>query len=229
MKPSILHFGFLSGLATSVCYLPMAILLTLVIIYDWNPPTTPWVFTPLLVGVKFFVEKAFWYRMFPLIMDNNYVESWRTLISRRTLLSEPLTNRAMVDMFADLLCDAWLIFVTFSCSTPPFWVFLVYAGAQTLAAPIQGLIADVWSRLNYRKVSMAIIGLAICASFYIRQLPVPATSHLGLEGGHLTTPTLALILLGFKCALSAINVIARALVADHILNETEKKLGWLKK
>jgi hypothetical protein len=222
---SISAFGFISGLATTSCFLLPTIALGLVIIFDLDSKVTTTLLISFVIVTRLLGDWLFWRQMFPQEMDSeNNLKDWRSSV-KDIIFSHPAAIRSMLDMFIDIVTDGLLIYVALNLSMPPLWIFLAFLGCQAVVAPIQGIVVD---RLDKRKCQVFFMIVTVLATVFamgIKGSPTPGfyVRLFGLD--HFTSSAQMLIILLVKWLFVGTTILGKTVIASCIQIETEKKFN----
>ena len=209
-------FGFISGISTAVGLLPhISVLCVLLVIGTPSRSITSLVvFT---IGAKSLGEWFFWSYYKKRMDFEPKLKNWRSVVNK-SLLSHPNVIIGLIMMFLDVLIDANLIHLALTMSINPFWVFLSLLGCQALAAPVQGVLSDVFSRKKSLLLAnvMGLISLLACPMIFSgeKNIRIPMGTNMQI-----------IIILCIKGLFANITVIARAIVAEIVKTKTIEKFS----
>jgi len=222
---TIYTFGFISGIATTVGFLPHLLALAFILFSGMGPNLAE----PLIVftiGAKALGEWLFWGKFFPNRIDSEKsLKNWQSLINNDFLLKQPRIIVALFNMLVDSAMDVLLVYMALKTSIPAAWIFLAFVGCQAIAAPIHGMAADYFGRRRSALFSMIMTLLSVMAAMEINGM-IESGSYIHLFGlNHFAASTQMLIVLCAKSLLTGSTVNARAVIADDIQIEAARKLS----
>ncbi|MDN3507102.1 MAG: hypothetical protein P0S96_07730 [Simkaniaceae bacterium] len=214
-------FGFISGIATIIGFLPHILFLLGVTLFHGKNITS--FFLLFTIGARILGDWIFWSQIFPRRMDSGEnTEAWRSLV-KGILYSKPISIGAMFDMVIDAIVDGLLLYVALKVSVYPVLVFLVFSSCQAIGAPIQGMLIFIFTKRNIRLLSVIVSAIATYAALEVGGL-LHIESYENLLGlTQLGKPAAMLIILSAKCLFTGTTVIAKASIAEAIKIETRKK------
>lgn len=222
---TIYTFGFISGIATTVGFLPHILALAFILFSGMNQNLAE----PLImftIGAKALGEWLFWGKFFTNRLDSEKgLKNWRSCIKNESFFKNPSTIVALVNMLLDSIVDVVLVQMALKSSISAAWVLMALAGCQAIAAPFQGMISDYLGRRKSAVFSMVVTLLAVMASMEINGM-IESGSYIHLLGlNHFAASTQMLIVLCAKCLLTGTTVNARAVIADDIQVEAVRKFN----
>ena len=221
-------FGFISGLATTLGFLPHIVALGFFLLSMKNlgPVMILFIFS---IASKILGEWLFWGKFLPFRLDReNTLLTWRSTINK-ALFHQTNVSLSLIFMLVDFLSDVLIVVVALKTLISPTWLLLVFLGCQSIAAPIQGIISDFFCRKKTLLFSLITTALAVLVSLEIANGLEPGSSpsfYINLLGlNHFATSTQMLIVLCVKGLLVGTTVTCRASIADSIQIETERRFN----
>ena len=205
-------FGLISGIATTIGFLPHIVALLFIAVTGDGVGATP-VFILFTIGTRFLGDWLFWGKMFPKEMDTEENgTNWRSSV-KNILFAQPIVIRSLIDMVIDIGVDAILIYTALQMSASPVWIFLVFTSCQAVVALIHGTILI---KRNVRVLSLIVAAVTVTAVLVIKKIPELSAIH-----------TIIFIVLGAECLLTGTTVIAKATIAEVIRLEVTKESSKL--
>lgn len=222
---TIYTFGFISGIATTIGFLPHLLAIAFVLVSGMDPKYAQ----PLVIftiGTKLLGEGLFWGKFFATKIDSEKsLKNWRSTVNNDLFLKQPSVIVALVNMLIDLIVDVLLIYMTLKTPVPAGWIFFAFVSCQAVAAPIHGILSDYFGRRKSALFSIVMTALAALISMDINGMTTPGT-YIYLFGlHHFTAATQMLIILCAKSFLTGTFVNARAIIADCIQIETKRRFS----
>lgn len=212
-------FGFISGLATTACFLFPAIALGALIFFGLDAKFSTSFFIILTLIVRFTGDWVFWTQMVPHELNlKKPSTNWSALIKKDALLSQPDVNKSILDTIIDFASDILLICIALKTSISPAWICFIFLGCQAIATPIQGIFIYQFNTKKYRKFSMFITALAVLVTLGIKNGGTLGFYVHLFRLDYFTVPTQILIMFCAKNLLSGIPVISKATIAEHLQN-----------
>jgi hypothetical protein len=222
---AIYTFGFISGVATCVGFVPHIAALAFILSTGMDPKHA----NPLImftIGAKALGEWLFWGKFFVTRIDSEKsLKNWRSSTNNDFLLKQPSVIVALLNMLVDSAMDVLLVYMALKTPIPAAWIFLAFVSCQAIAAPIHGMASDYFGRRKSALFSMIMTLLAVMAAMEINGM-IESGSYIHLFGlNHFAASTQMLIVLCAKSLFTGSTVNARAVIADDIQIEAARKLS----
>ncbi|NGX38500.1 MAG: hypothetical protein K1000chlam2_01674 [Chlamydiae bacterium] len=223
MNNSTPLFGFMSGISTTIGFLPHILFITVLLIL--KAPIFPSHLIIFAIGAKLLGEWLF-LSFFRSRMDKiDSLSNWRSSITL-DLFKHPNVILSSFMMLLDASLDVILIYMIIKVSIPLVWALLILLGCQALSSPIQGTLSDRFSRkssLLFAMIANLIVLLAFSgiSSTSANQGSGLIINLLGLSS--FSTALQLLLLFGIKGLFGNITVICRASIAEIIRIKTLEK------
>ncbi len=223
MKLAMPAFGLMSGISTTVGFLPHILAMCFMAFFRGHPPPLM-ILVLFTLGAKMLCEWAFWGTLFSGRMRHlQNLQNWRESVNR-SLLVQPTVVSSLLNILLDSIADVLLIYLALQTSTPPIWIFLGLFGCQAFAAPIHGVISDICNPRSCLMFSMIATVFAFVISMEIGKEMTRSGNYRELLGlYHFTSSTQMLIVVCVKGLLTSNTTISRAAIAECIKRETERQ------